>query len=133
MVREVIPHAHLWLGHTDIHVLWMPGHNIPESTDFHIDTMEVLDAAIKVKEYGVYHNLHVKLGLVKSWLPLGDRYLRESLKLERLNLAIEVLGYYYLHTRVVGLSRLTMRKSRESANRVNIMGRVCIHIIRIQV
>ena len=111
----------------------MPGHDIPESTDFHIDTMEVLDAAIKVKEYGVYHNLHVKLGLVKSWLPLEDRYLRESLKLERLNLAIEVLGYYYLHTQVVGLSRLTMRKSRESANRVNIMGRVCIHIFRIQV
>ena len=76
MVRSVVPHAHLWLGHTDIHILWMPGHHNAEHTDFHVDTMEVLDAAIKLKEYGVYHNMHIKLGLVKTWLPLGDRYLR---------------------------------------------------------
>ena len=122
IIRELVPHAHLWLGHHDIHVLWMPGHNIPEHTDFHVDTVEVLDAAIKLKECGVFHNLDIKLGLVKTWLPLGDRYLSESIKLDKLNLAIEVLGYYYLQTRVVDLSRLTMRKSRESANRVSITG-----------
>jgi hypothetical protein len=122
LVREVIPHSHLWLGHTNIHVLWMPSHNTPQRTNFRVDTLEILDAAIKVNEYGIYHNLHIKLGLVKSWLPLGESFTREALQVECLNLAIEVLGYYYLHTRVVDLSRLTTRKSKDHHNRVNIQG-----------
>ena len=48
VVREVIPHSHLWLGHTNIHLLWMPSHNTPQRTNFRVDTLEILDAAIKV-------------------------------------------------------------------------------------
>ena len=29
VIRELVPHAHLWLGHKEIHVLWMPGHGTP--------------------------------------------------------------------------------------------------------
>jgi len=122
LVRELVPHAHMWLGHKDIHVLWMPGHAIPENMDFHIDTVEVLDAAIKLREYSVFHTISVKLGLIKTWFPLGDRFISESIKLNELNLAIKVLGYYYLQTRVVDLSRLTLRKTKEPTNRVAITG-----------
>jgi len=122
LVRELVPHAHMWLGHREIHVLWMPGHVIPENTDFHVDTVEVLDAAIKLKEYGVFHNINVMLGLVKTWFPLGERFASEAIRLDELNLTIEVLGFYYLQTRVVDLSRLTLRKTKEPANRVAIKG-----------
>ena len=91
----------------------MPVHVTPDYTDFHVDTVEVLDAAIKVREYEVFHNISVKLGLVKTWFPLGERFASEAIKLNELNLAIELLGFYYLQTRVVDLSRVTLRKTKE--------------------
>jgi len=33
-VPVLVPHAHMWLGHRDIHVPWTPGHAIPQNTDF---------------------------------------------------------------------------------------------------
>jgi len=64
----------------------------------------------------------VKLGLVKTGFPLGERHATEATRLNELNLAIKLLGYYYLRTRVVDLSRVTLRKTREPANRVAIKG-----------
>jgi len=53
---------------------------------------------------------------------MGKTYAMEALRIERMNLALEVLGYYYLRTRVVDLSKLMVRKTSSSTNRVNIRG-----------
>jgi hypothetical protein len=122
IILELIPHAHLLLGHEEIHVLWMPGHGTPEDTDYNVDTGEIVDVAIKVREYEKFHDISVKLGLVKTWFPLGERYATKATLLNELNLVVEALGYYFLLTRVVDLSRVTLRRSSDPANRVAIKG-----------
>ena len=100
----------------------MPSSHNPADTDVHRDLLEALDVAIKVKEYVKYHKITVHLSVMKSWLPMGKLNAMEALRIERMNLALEVLGYYYLRTRVVDLSKLKVRKTSSPTNRVNIRG-----------
>jgi len=35
IIREAIPHGHMWLGYTNIHVMWMLSSHNPADTEVH--------------------------------------------------------------------------------------------------
>jgi hypothetical protein len=72
--------------------------------------MEVADTWIKLKDTGRKHDISIRCALVKSWMPRNFTNQVTALRVFRLNLAMEVLGFYWLQARVIDLSRLTMEE-----------------------
>ena len=98
-----------------VRIIWQPINGKKFTTFYKRDIMEVGDVMIRIKEKMRRENLDIRAGLAKSWYPpLTDNH-DKAMCIARLNLALEVLCYYWLRARCVDLSKITMipRKSKD--------------------
>ena len=98
-----------------IRLIWQPMNGKKGVETFYKrDILEVADTMVKIREKTKRSDLDIRTGLATSWYPSGMSSHLSALRIARLNLAIELLSYYWLRARCVDLSRLTMvpRKSK---------------------
>ncbi len=98
-----------------VRIIWQPINGKKFTTFYKRDIMEVGDVMIRIKEKMRREDLDIRAGLAKSWYPpLTDNH-DKAMCIARLNLALEVLCYYWLRARCVDLSKITMipRKSKD--------------------
>ena len=91
-----------------IRIIWQPINGKSHTTFYKRDIMEIADTMIKIKEKTRRESLDVRAGLAKSWYPALPANHEKAMSIARLNLAIEVLSYYWLRVRCVDLSKITM-------------------------
>jgi hypothetical protein len=88
-------------------ILWIPTHEARINTSFEPDVMEILDAVTKIKEFNLFQETTFKIGLAKSWMGWGEKCDEENLRVEHLNLAIDVIAYYMVKCRSLNLTKFT--------------------------
>jgi hypothetical protein len=98
-----------------IRVIWMPRNQTGTLTNYARDIFEVADQMIKLKDLGRKIGISVRVALAQSWLPKDAVNQDKALRIQRLNLALQVLSFYWFRCRCVNLSTLTMQeKERET-------------------
>ena len=75
--------------------------------------MEIADAVIKCKEKAQRLNISIRIAMAKLWYPRGQDQHVKALTIARLNLAIDVLCFYWLRCRSIGLDKVTMEPIKE--------------------
>jgi len=101
--KVVLPHAHKELEIKTVRVLWIPKSGIVAHQIFERDILEVAHTYQAAKEYAEKNGIVVEMGFGRSWLPLGRAWHDEALKIERMNLALDALSYFWLRCRAVDL------------------------------
>jgi len=107
LLNEVIPDLYLTRLQYKVQILWIPTHEDRKNTNLEPDVMEILDAVIKIKEFNLFQETTYDLGLAKSWMVWGEGYDKANLRVEHLNLAIEVIAYYMVECRSLNLTKFT--------------------------
>ena len=98
-----------------IRVIWMPRNQTGTMTNYARDILEVADQMIKLKDLGRRIGISVRVALAQSWLPKDAVNQDKALRIQRLNLALQVLSFYWFRCRCVNLTTLTMEtKKRDS-------------------
>jgi len=122
--KVVLPHAHKELEIKTVRVLWIPKSGIVAHQIFERDILEVAHTYQAAKEYAEKNGIVVEMGFGRSWLPLGRAWHDEALKIERMNLALDALSYFWLRCRAVDLTVLTMHpmENKGEKNVVMIQG-----------
>ena len=72
------------------------------------DGIEVADTLFKIKSISYISKNPVRVALAKSWYPSGADMHTKALKIARLNLALEIISYYWYRCRCIDLSKITM-------------------------
>jgi len=117
LLKTILPHAYNELGMKTVRVLWIPKSGIPSTQVFERDIIEVADIYQKVKIFAQNHGIVIKMGMAKSWLPLGFAWHEDALKVARMNLALDALCYFWLKCRAVDLTVLTMHDMEKKPQR----------------
>jgi len=107
LLNEVIPDLFMSKLQNKAQILWIPTHEARINTSFEPDVMEILDAVTKIKEFNLFQETTFKIGLAKSWMGWGEECDEENLRVEHLNLAIEVIAYYMVKCRSLNLTKFT--------------------------
>ena len=104
-------------GKYKIRIIWQPINGKKFTTFYKRDIMEVADSMVKFREKSLKEDIDVQTGLAKSWYPCNPNH-EKAMSIARLNLALEVLSYYWLRVRCVDLSKITMipRKTKDGIN-----------------
>ena len=89
-----------------IRVVWIPlnlkGSN-RDRTNYPKEVMEVADGVIKLKDLGKRLNISLRTALAKVWLPKDDINQDLALRLHRLNLALEILSFFWIRCRCIDI------------------------------
>jgi len=96
-----------------IRVVWLPLNKPGMITTYATDILEIVDIWIKMKGMGKRMHTSVRVALAKAWMPRNTTNQVKALKIHRLNLAMEVMAYYWLRARCIDLSALTMEYIKE--------------------
>jgi hypothetical protein len=124
LVDIILPHAYKTLGMRHVRVLWIPKSGIPATQIFKRDILEVADGYQKAKIFAQNSGIVIEMAMAKSWLPLGLAWHADSLKIARMNLALDALCFHWLKCRNVDLTTLTMHdtEGRQERTVVRIQG-----------
>jgi len=123
LLDMIIPHAHDEMSKTTLRIIWIPKSGVVGQQEFERDVMEVADSIQKAKIYGENHGVKVEIALGKSWLPLGMAWHGDAVNIARMNNALDVLSYFWLHCRSIDFTVLTMHEmDRPEKNPVKIQG-----------
>ena len=96
-----------------IRIVWIPIHMTGAPINYVTDILDIADILLKLKVVGRKTGVSVRTALAKTWLPKHVNQQVKALKLHRLNLAMEVLAFYWFRCRCVDLSKLTLIKLKE--------------------
>jgi len=95
----------------DTEILWCPFPYDNEGQDFWQDTMEVIDGFEKMMEFNARYDTNFRMGLVKLWLPRGQAFAKTRAYICRMGAAVDMIGYHYVHSRVLPLGNFTTTDS----------------------
>jgi len=91
-----------------IRIVWIPLNKTNLETLHGSEVIEVADVMLKLKILGRKNGVSVRAGLAKSWMPKDLSNQQKALQIHRMNLALEVLSFYWFQCRCLDLSQLTM-------------------------
>jgi hypothetical protein len=77
----------------------------------------VADGYQKAKIFAQNSGIVIEMAMAKSWLPLGLAWHADSLKIARMNLALDALCFHWLKCRNVDLTTLTMHDTEGKQER----------------
>jgi hypothetical protein len=97
----------------DTQVLWCPFPYVINGQDFRQDTMEVLDGFEKLMEFNARYDTNFTMGLGKLWLPQGSKYDKDRAYICRMGAAVDMIGYHYIHSRVLPLGNFTTTDEKD--------------------
>jgi hypothetical protein len=92
-------------------ILWCPFPYVIDGQDFRQDTMEVIDGFEKMKEFNARYDTEFRMGLAKLWLPQGGAFDKDRAYICRMGAAVDMIGYHYVHSRVLPLGNFTTTDS----------------------
>ena len=107
-LEKIVEEICLDIKPNKIRVIWMPIHKSGEPINYVKDILDIADILLKIKVIGRKAKVSVRTALAKTWLPKHVKNQVIALKLQRLNLAMEVLAYYWFRCRCIDLTKLTM-------------------------
>jgi len=96
------------MGDVKINIIWQPMNGKRFDTFYKRDALEVADTLMKIKKVSYTSNSPIRVALAKSWYPSGADKHSKALTISRLNLALEVVSYYWFRCRCIDLSDITM-------------------------
>jgi len=96
-----------------IRIVWMPLHKTGEPINYVKDIMDIADILLKLKVVGRKTGVSVRTALAKVWLPKHIKNQPKALKIQRLNLAMEVLAFYWFRCRCLDMTKLVMIKTKK--------------------
>jgi hypothetical protein len=115
VILDAIDEIQKTMGGRKIRMIWQPmmGKTSVE-TFYKRDILEIADTMLKIREKEKRDDINISTGLATSWYPSGRSNHMKALCIARLNLAVELLSYYWLRVRCIDLSKITMvpRKSK---------------------
>ena len=114
LIYEILPDLLINRQQNDAQIIWIPSHENPLRTNFRADIIEILDGVVKLKEFNIHNDTKFKIGLARSWFGFGKEYDRQNVKIEQLNLAMEISAYQLIKCRVVNLTKFTTTDRRTS-------------------
>jgi len=97
----------------DTQILWCPFPYVTNGQDFRQDTMEVLDGFEKLMEFNARYDTNFTMGLGKLWLPQGNKYDKDRAYICRMGAAVDMIGYHYVHSRVLPLGNFTTTDEKD--------------------
>jgi len=92
-------------------ILWCPFPYDTKDQDFRQDCMEVIDGFEKMMEFNARYDTDFKMGLAKLWLPRGQAFDKTRAYICRMGVAVDMIGYHYVHSRVLPLGNFTTTDS----------------------
>jgi hypothetical protein len=110
LLYEIMPFL-MEQGAYSTEILWCPFPYDTDSQDFRQDCMEVIDGFEKMMEYNARFDTKFKMGLVKIWLPRGQSFNETRAYICRMGAAVDMIAYYYVHSRVLPLGNFTTTDS----------------------
>jgi len=110
LLYEVMPFL-MEQGAYSTEILWCPFPYDTDDQDFRQDCMEVIDGFEKVMEYNARFDTKFKMGLAKVWLPRGQAFDKARAYICRMGAAVDMIGYHYVHSRVLPLGNFTTTDS----------------------
>ena len=124
LVEIILPYAYKMLGMKRVRVLWIPKSGIPANQNFERDILEVADGYQKAKIFAQNSGIVIEMAMAKSWLPMGLAWHADSLKIARMNLALDALCFHWLKCRNIDMTTLTMHgtEGRQERTTVKIQG-----------
>jgi len=78
-----------------IRVVWIPMNCYSLDTVYATEILEVADLLIKIKIVGRTNGVSVRAAVAKSWMPKDVANQQRALEINRLNLALSVLSFYW--------------------------------------
>jgi len=123
LLDVIIPHAYGEMNKRTLRIIWIPKSGVVGQQEFDRDVMEVADSIQKAKIFAENHGVQVEIALGKSWLPLGMAWHGDALNIARMNNALDVLSFFWLHCRSIDFTVLTMHEmERAEKTPVKIQG-----------
>jgi len=110
LLYEIMPFL-MEQGAYSTEILWCPFPYDTEDQDFRQDCMEVIDGFEKMMEYNARYDTKFRMGLVKIWMPMGQSFDQERVYIGRMGAAVDMIAYYYVHSRVLSLGNFTTTDS----------------------
>jgi len=108
IILDAITEVQETMGDIKINIIWQPINGKKYETFYKRDATEVADTMMKIKKVSYTSRSPVRVALAKSWYPRRADKHRKALSIERLNLALEVVSYYWFRCRCIDLSDITM-------------------------
>jgi len=112
LIYEILPDLLINRQQNNVQIIWIPSHENPHRTNFRADIIEILDGVVKLKGFNIHNNTKFKIGLARSWFGFRKESDRPNVKIEQLNLAIEISAYQLIKCRVVNLKKFTTTDRR---------------------
>jgi len=108
IILDAIKEIQDTMGDVKINIIWQPMNGKRFDTFYKRDGTEVADTLMKIKKVSYTSNSPIRVALAKSWYPSGADKHSKALTISRLNLALEVISYYWFRCRCIDLSDITM-------------------------
>jgi len=118
IILDAITEIQEMMGDIKINIIWQPMNGKRFETFYKRDGTEVADTLMKIKKVSYTSKSPVRVALAKSWYPSGADKHSKALSISRLNLALEVISYYWFRCRCIDISDITMVPITSSADGV---------------
>lgn len=99
-------------------ILWIPSNANKEWTDFREDCIQILDAFTKMHEVNIHYQAKFQMGLGTSYYSGLATDTSANVKIERLNLGIQVISHYIIGCRYLNLSKYTTVSTKQKRRSV---------------
>jgi len=116
IIMDAIAEVQEMMGDIKINIIWQPMNGKRFETFYKRDGTEVADTLMKIKKVSYTSKSPVRVALAKSWYPSGADKHSKALSISRLNLALEVISYYWFRCRCIDISDITMVPRTSSAD-----------------
>jgi hypothetical protein len=110
---EVLPECINRRSCVNAQILWIPSNANKEWTDFREDSMQILDAFTKMHEYNIHYWAKFEMGLGTHFYSGLASDTSANVKIERLNLSIQVLSQSIIGCRFLNLSKYTTISTKQ--------------------